>query len=137
MGAELITYIVKGPAKLDESKREQAVDLAKDVIAARELVEKDEITEKDRQMFALLAGTFDEDDLLAIAELDAEKVVDSLFETWAEEYRDVNGRYDPDDEGQKIVVAGEMSWGDSPQGGGYQAFDAVAKLGLFEFFGLR
>lgn len=139
MGAELITYILKGPAELDESKRESAIKLAESVInLARELKAKgDDVTEKDWQSLRLLTGCDVEDALDSLAEMRAEEVVRDVYEAWSENFRDVNGRYDPDDGDQKIVVAGELSWGDTPQGAGYRAFDAAAKLGLFEHFGIR
>ncbi|MEK6883205.1 MAG: hypothetical protein AABY22_26500, partial [Nanoarchaeota archaeon] len=72
-----------------------------------------------------------------IENLDAAQVVDDLLAVWEGNYRDVTSRLDPDDEEQKIVVAGEMSWGDEPQGGGYQALKYADQTGVLKVFGIR
>lgn len=142
MGADLITYIVKGPAKLSEKSRAEAVKLAENIISAcKEAVEKQDsgagLSDKEIKQLQQLTGLDLDDNLESMAALNPECVVGDLYEAWAENFRDVNGRYDPDDENQKILVAGELSWGDEPEGAGYQALKNAERCGLFEFFGIR
>jgi hypothetical protein len=137
MGADLICYMVKGPEDLDESKRDEAIQKVDkfilDVRSFLDAQEKGETTEEHRLYFADL----EEWDLEKIADSEAEEIVDELFAAWNGDYRDTSHRPDPDDKNQRFVVAGEMSWGDEPSGGGYQGLKMAEKVGLFEFFGLR
>jgi hypothetical protein len=139
MGADLTTFICKGPRDLNPKKKDQAVELAKSVIAAvNEYFEMKDPTDKDKKLIQRLTG-LDIDDLerYEVGDLDPEEVVDNLYCAWGAGFRDCNARTDPDDDKQAIVVAGDMSWGDEPDGGGYQAFKYASMVGLFEFFGIR
>lgn len=51
--------------------------------------------------------------------------------------RDTATRDDPDNRAQQIVVAGEMSWGDEPEGYGYQMLKAANYLQLMPLLGIR
>lgn len=132
MSAELITFICKGPEHLPESKRAWAVHLVgeKVALAKRLLAEDGDLGA------ACYAEGWDVEDLEYLAACDPTQVIDALFRAWREECGDVNARFDPDDSSKKIVVAGEMSWGDTPGGDGYQAFATAVKFRLFDVFGI-
>jgi hypothetical protein len=51
--------------------------------------------------------------------------------------RDTCSRTDPDDPRQKLVYAGEMSWGDEPQGLGYQMLKKAFAWGFAKALGVR
>ncbi len=60
-----------------------------------------------------------------------------VVEAWTGNYRDTALRPDPDDPTQQLWVAGEMTWGDTPQGGGYTAMTGAAALDLLQLFDIR
>ena len=45
-------------------------------------------------------------------------------------FRDLAFRIDPDKPGRKVVVAGQLSWGDEPDGLGYQMLKKAFGLGI-------
>jgi hypothetical protein len=51
--------------------------------------------------------------------------------------RDTCSREDPDNPHKKLVYAGEMSWGDEPQGQGYQMLKRALAWGFAEALGIR
>ena len=51
-------------------------------------------------------------------------------------FRDMTCRTDPERAGRKIVVAGELSWGDEPDGGGYQMLKKAFGLGIAQQLGV-
>jgi hypothetical protein len=81
-------------------------------------------------------------------EVEAEYVFDDTLEGLAKEvrdfaanwnksgFRDMSSRDDPGDRGRKVVVAGELSWGDEPSGGGYQMLKKAFGLGITQLLGV-
>ena len=51
-------------------------------------------------------------------------------------FRDMTCRMDPERAGRKVVVAGELSWGDEPDGGGYQMLKKAFGLGIAQQLGV-
>ena len=51
-------------------------------------------------------------------------------------FRDLAFRYDPEKPGRKVVVAGELSWGDEPDGRGYQMLKKAFGLGIAQRLGV-
>jgi len=51
-------------------------------------------------------------------------------------FRDMAFRIDPDKPGRKVVVAGELSWGDEPDGLGYQMLKKAFGLGIAQRLGV-
>jgi hypothetical protein len=52
-------------------------------------------------------------------------------------FRDLAVRDDPEKPGRKVVVAGELSWGDEPDGAGYQMLKKAFGLGIAELLGVK
>ena len=51
-------------------------------------------------------------------------------------FRDLAFRIDPEKPGRKVVVAGELSWGDEPDGRGYQMLKKAFGLGIAQLLGV-
>ena len=51
-------------------------------------------------------------------------------------FRDVSNRIDPENPRRKVVVAGELSWGDEPTGCGYQMLKKAFGLGIAQRLGV-
>ena len=51
-------------------------------------------------------------------------------------FRDLAFRIDPEKPGRKVVVAGELSWGDEPDGRGYQMLKKAFGLGIAQSLGV-
>ena len=52
-------------------------------------------------------------------------------------FRDLTCRDDPEKPGRKVVVAGELSWGDEPDGAGYQMLKKAFGLGIAQRLGVK
>lgn len=157
MGADLFGILCKGPKYLNESLRDTAVLIAEDRIGrikdfierwedeslADELVggptpadlpSEDEVEEMCQlvdcqEIEDFVHGQFDD--------LNPEQVVREFFMAWIGNYSDVTWREDPDNHDEKILFAGEMSWGGEPEGDGYKALRLAERFGLFDLFGIR
>ncbi len=65
------------------------------------------------------------------------KAVKEFATAWNEgRFRDLSSRVDPDKPGRKVVVAGELSWGDEPDGLGYQMLKKAFGLGIAQRLGV-
>ena len=51
-------------------------------------------------------------------------------------YRDLSFRIDPEKPGRKVVIAGELSWGDEPDGEGYRMLKKAFALGIAQRLGV-
>lgn len=145
MGADLIVFIAKGPNKFQKRTVERATRHAKrvqehskklvalmDKENADEQMVKDQIDElfKNELLNGLkgqrMSDTPDEADdyLRVMAGTDTKEFVEEFVDWWRScSGRDTAGRSDPDNKNKKIVVCGEMSWGDTPDGYGYTTMD--------------
>lgn len=151
MGADLIVFLAKGPTKFGGNQIKKARKRAEEIIkfagkvcellqqsnangdGSPPLTDEEEKFLEDALRNPLLRGfnsqeQYDnisdcEDKLEEMAAATAKDEVEK-FATWWEcgGARDTSSRLDPDDKKQQIVVCGDMSWGDSPQGYGYQTF---------------
>ena len=136
MGADLITYLVTGPVKLKSSKTLRAKILKKAQIiidaASKAMEDHDFDWQEDKHI-----GRFEEEDLEALADLDAEQVLANLYELWDGGFRDSSSRvitrY-----GKRfmVVVAGSETWGDEPDGSGYATLRDSIRLGLLKPLGI-
>ena len=82
-------------------------------------------------------------------EVEAEHVFTSTVESLADEVRtfvsrwnkgsvrDMASREDPQDPGRKVVVAGDLSWGDEPDGAGYQLLKKAFGLTIAQLLGVE
>ena len=69
---------------------------------------------------------------------DLAKIVQGFVDDWNKpHYRDMASRPDPDDRNRKVVVAGELSWGDEPDGAGYQLLKRAFGLGIAQSLGVK
>jgi hypothetical protein len=142
MGADLIGFLVKGPRELDRDRFELARGIAANVVGQATIAYELELADEpvEREDFDALDNTFIdlEYDLERIRGLDPEDLLKALVSVWEEhDARDLVTRTDPDDEDQRIVFAGEMSWGDDPEGFAYQTIRDADKLGMLDVFGIR
>lgn len=166
MGADLITYFCYGPKKLSEKKVPKAVEQAKKVISLAKTIlemndrrEAGQMTDEafDREMAALdkrpikhfsggqgskrsitllvTEDTFYE--LRVVAKLDPEKIVQDLVQVWNHGSRDSTWRPVPGHRNLVGHVSGELSWGDEPDGYGYQTLKKANLLGIFPIFGIQ
>jgi len=142
MGADLIGCLVKGPRELDRDRFELALGVAANVVGQATIAYELELADEpvEREDFDALDNTFIdlEYDLERIRGLDPEDLLKALVSVWEEhDARDLATRFDPDDDDQQIVFAGEMSWGDDPEGFAYQTIRDADKLGMLDVFGIR
>lgn len=144
MGADLITYIVVGPetivmtdemlTKIKASSVEMEEQVKQYLLDEGKTEGREEFLEWYEDAF----GEPPEDVEDASNHLSATnrlKVAEEFIKGWPDFGRDTNVRFL--NEKEVIVVAGDMSWGDSPDGAGYTAIDYVYKLKLDEILGLR
>lgn len=121
MGADQIGYLVKGPTRIPAGRLKAAVRACKRL----------------RQELMRDAGAGTDVDPRDIPE-DPEAAIREFVEWWRVlDCRDTCSRPDPDDPRQKIVYAGEMSWGDEPDGYGYRMLKRAFTWGFAEALGIR
>ena len=159
MGADLITFLAKGPKKFSGNQIKKARLRAEKIINfashAYELLRKvDPLTSAEEKFLEeclnnpLLKGFNDQEQYSSVSECDdkmeemaAATAKDEVekFATWWEsgDGRDTNSRVDPDDPKQVIVVCGDMSWGDSPQGYGYTTFSRAYWFDIPQNLGVK
>lgn len=141
MGADLITITLVGPVKLKPGKRltqrilayaERVVDAAGTIASA---IEHDENWDLVGNKYV---GQFDAEDLSAIYVLNPKQVLKDLLNVWEGGPRDVSTR-EVTLKGTKyrIVVAGDMSWGDLPDGDGFLTLRDADRLGMLDRLGLK
>jgi hypothetical protein len=136
MGAEQVGYLVKGPDKISARMIEAAVRRCLDRRRMR-LDQAGEGATSGQRADTALAETGEEFDPADIPE-NPEPVIRDFVAWWRGlDGRDTCCRTDPDDPRQKLVFAGEMSWGDEPQGQGYQMLKRAFDWGFAEALGIR
>lgn len=153
MGADLIVFIAKGPVTFSEANRKKALRRATRIHkAANTLLALLKSPQDEDSMIA--ANTLFEDELFCEAKeqycieevedfenyfplKDPNALMKEFLDWWGSfDGRDTSGRPDPDDPKQQIVVCGEMSWGDIPEGYGYTmmreayCYDIPQSLGI-------
>lgn len=149
MGANLICYICIGPKEYGETEKKKAYD----VLAGYR--EKAKFLESKVDEWEMLhhpeckAWLEEQKDISCVVEnwrdygsdhiedlvvfLDApDCVLDRFFQAWEGGARDMAVRSYPDNDDEVIVVAGDMSWGDTPQGIGYQALNDIHRYDLLD-----
>jgi hypothetical protein len=66
------------------------------------------------------------------------QIVKEFVEAWNDGLgRDGSSRIDPRDRRRKVVVAGELSWGDEPEGTGYQTLKKAFGLMIAQRLGVK
>lgn len=140
MGADLITYIVVGPEKLNITKalRKRVVTRIENVISTVRQAQKD--PDFDWGEDPLIGGMGEDlNELGWVEDIAPNTFLNSFVELWNKgDARDTNGRIvKMNGKKMRVVVAGEMTWGDEPSGEGYIMLRDAEKLGLYELLGLH
>lgn len=69
---------------------------------------------------------------------DLAAAVQAFVTEWNEScFRDLAAREDPENPGRKVVVAGELSWGDEPDGRGYQMLKKAFGLTIAQLLSVK
>lgn len=143
MGADLILYTVVGNETYNF--KELRSELERLYVKKREEVyqlfltykEEKEITEEQDVLIETL-GIFDEEDAKKWMEandiLSVMKEVEEFCKAWPNLGRDTSARGYKD---KVIVSCGERTWGDEPDGPGFQYVKLIDQLGLWEAFGFE
>lgn len=119
MGADLITFIFVGPEEIKPKSKEELDAYYKEHKA---YLKQEDSSHGDYKEPIKTKTEFKE-------------FVKEFIEFWNDGgARDSNSRLYKT---KKIVIAGDMSWGDSPEGYGYQMFEKMYKNNLEDFFGLE
>ena len=143
MGADLIGYIVKGPVKITKARQQKAIEYLDRVFIIYNNANGDnEYMAKTMPKPASDLLDADECQFNNILEenikFKTNDIVKAIVSFWHNpHYRDVCYVSDPDDKNQLIVFAGDMSWGDSPEGTGYRELDRMYWLGVNEALGIK
>lgn len=160
MGADFISYLVFGPFRLSKSKttmKRAKKKVTSFVALACQMYDLEmkavgilaDAKEADEQLSELMVENGIECTVdVAWARFYQDnpmKLVDELFDVWHNGSRDSAYRSVPGNRKQKIWSAnrkqkiwsaGGMSWGDDPDGFGYQTMKKADQAGLLEIFGL-
>jgi hypothetical protein len=140
--------MVIGKRRITEDMRQAAVNRLTEVCAlARTLMAQadsegveemelpDSVPESWTEEFEYVGADLFE----AYAEMEAQDIVDKVAKAVAfldaPDLRDCASRNISDDE--FVLFCGEMTWGDEPEGGGYQMLKSLFMLGIDEELGLR
>lgn len=136
MGADQVGYLVKGPVRIAPGRIEQAVRACRK-LRRWLLAEAGPDANSGQRHDVALSLTGEYFDPADIPENPRQTVMD--FVTWWQcpEGRDVCLRDDPDNPRQRLVFAGEMSWGDEPDGYGYQMLKQALAWGYANVLGIR
>mgnify|MGYP006969383108 CR=1 FL=1 len=165
MGADLVGWMAKGPAKLQvpAARRAQIAEgllavldwarstLPADPQEAEEFLAGCEQEQLPPSIDSWWATSSPEEVLQLLARLSPERDVPrrrqrahlnrylrELLRAWPPEgCRDAAVLTDPDDPTQVLVFAGEMTWGDEPQGEAFLLLKQLAHSGIGEAVGIR
>ncbi len=136
MGADQVGYIAVGPVRIRADRIKPAVKACQRHRKALLALTGPDATRQER-MDAVLSGTGDYLDPADIPE-NPEQDIRAFVEWWRTlGSRDTCSRSDPCNARQKIVYAGEMSWGDEPEGHGYRQLKRAFAWGFAEALGIR
>lgn len=138
MGMELVGYLVKGPTEPDfgddnksrflkviENLREWAWSVNRgDPIQLGHW----ELKYTDVDQYC------DTDELMVI---DGDLLWDNLRGLWSNGSRDCQSRLDPINKRHTIMFCGDMTWGEPPEGMGYETLKWAHKTGLLEILKIR
>lgn len=148
MGADQVGYLVKGPKTITNAAYATAIsDFAKKVEQMRKLgkitcpdcghvTDWDKDTDEDE-----VCANCDSDVIGAIScltsNVKARAYAADLLNAWPLHARDCTSVPDPDDPDKILMFAGEMTWGDTPQGFGYQTLHKLMSSGIGQSVGIK
>ncbi len=153
MGADLITFVCVGPKNLTLSAArrrnvvQHAMNRRKRVLetACRDLAKTRKLSPEQLRQTAdfedaledFLRNECDGEEILVnVTPKDVREPLERLINLW-------NGDERPHDlvyrlwKNRRIVVAGDMSWGDEPEGYGYQLLKQAQTMGLLDALGIE
>lgn len=145
----MLCYIVKAPVEFDEDVIDKAKKYVQQVMDASSAINmalleakgdlsNHDVQQKVVELIKIMPLDTDQEQAVALAsaEYAYDGLVNDLLAACNGKYRDTATRADPHDPKYRIVVAGELSWGDEPEGAGYETLKAAACIGLFEVMGI-
>jgi hypothetical protein len=138
MGSDLIGFLVVGPKELNVSKKEKAIKKVEYIIKRCSNIDPTAPTERDKKLLEEMGIFSDyqesiEEAISLVLEIDNPVTfVEDFMEFWGSpETRDVAWRY----YGKKqIVFAGDSTWGDEPNGQGYELLKLAYITGIAKVF---
>lgn len=140
MGAELSGYLLRGPDVFTEDQIREARKCARSMASVAEIIRGADVEQLEnlpldeislRAAEYMLNDLGMENDEVVELLLDAKKHCESFLAFWQKpDERDTMYRSFRD--GLKIVFAGDSTWGDTPDGTGYQIIRAADCLCLLE-----
>jgi hypothetical protein len=140
MGADLITFMLVGPERIEltKGKRQNILNFCQERVFAAQMVSEGKATSKQEKML----NGLDECDIDNLSSEKPEEALESFLSLWNDVdggFRDTNSRYFRLGKGKRhqLLVAGDMSWGDEPDGAGYQIVKRANLLGLFPLLGIH
>lgn len=155
MGADLIVWVMFGPNKFTKTQVkaarkivEEQLGLLKEIVNIqnyepdkRDLPDvEDKLEELEGQLGSSLKYEYDNgEDYESLSHRTTDQILHHIHEAWSGEYRDIaiRGVPNPTRGGiEKVVVAGEMSWGDEPDGEGYQGLKMISLFDLEKILGV-
>lgn len=145
MGANFLSYTLFGPYNLSRAKRLENRAIKRlsrfiDVAVRFQELENMVGDEVETEIQALLdeVNIDDSNELhwaLSYRD-DPARLINELMIVWHDGSSDSAYRRDPLHHDRKIWTAGEMSWGDEPDGFGYQTVAHADKAGILSIFGI-
>jgi hypothetical protein len=146
MGADMIGFLSKGPVKFTDAQKEAALAEGSRILSLvrewhdLELAENPDADAIKAFLEAnpVLKRNFQSDIIFAerLVDSNVNDVLAEFIEVWENGARDVASRIDPDNENMQLWFAGGMSWGDEPDGYGYQSYQDALLLGMTEKLGI-
>lgn len=144
MGSELITYICFGPKHFTKTQIKKArAEIERQIKLVKECLE---MGEEESQQFMDKWGKTEpglaqvaENGELELLPTEPYEVIDVITAVWEGNYTDTNERPVPNPTKggiEKVIVAGGMSWGDEPDGGGFQGLKLIEVFNLYEILGV-
>lgn len=142
MGRSFVGQILVGPERLDEGQIPPVLETMKKIRdAVKDLYTRDSFSrehpdfKEGGRLFAIRWRDFEDYDWIAsLNDEEIESFLREFVRTWNEEpYNDMFSR--PWD-GRKILVCGDYTYGDSPEGGGYDSLLQADMFGIIELFGI-
>lgn len=133
MDADMIGVMIHGPTTIDAKLRNQVI---KDIADTTEDILVNATEDPDLEN---VFGTFQLDDITREDIVDkVTRTTDDFIQIWNGEShaRDLFvRRITVGNESREVLFAGDMSWGDEPEGIGYQTLMGAAALGIHQHFG--
>lgn len=140
MAASLIGYMVKGPLCMP-LKQEAMKWFERKAKLGKDWPELEDKCPENLKEIPVIVGVSDSGEDMDRAHILTESgfslFVDKFYRVWGKGSKDSASRIDPDNPERKIVFAGCPSWGDEPDGLGYEVLKIHEIFGFGEFTGVK